>query len=269
VALPALILNGIFQVDINQKFLNLMLLTFICSVGLHSVGTFISWFILRMFPQTKSRRSEMALLSAVGNTGFIGIPLCAVLFGPKGALLAAVYDAGMDFFIWSVGVLMLQKKKKFQFRTLKELINIPMIAIVVGLLLAVFNFHPHEVITQSISSLANLATPLAMLYIGMLSSTLLTKIQWPLLSISFPIMIKLFIIPLLIGLFLTISVFPSEAVRVIAIQATMPCFTLAPILFARYGRDEEYGGAITVISTFISMITIPLMAPFVMSLLSK
>ncbi|WP_206677961.1 hypothetical protein, partial [Salmonella enterica] len=79
---------------------------------------------------------------------------------------AAIFDAGVDFTIWTVGVYIIQDNKKFNWRTLKQMINIPLIAIVVGLLSAAFSIQPPKIIIDVADSLAAFAVPLAMFYIG-------------------------------------------------------------------------------------------------------
>src|SRR5699024_6548504 len=100
------------------------------------------------------------------------IPLCAVLLGPEGALYAAIFDAGVDFTIWTIGVLMLQKSKKINLQTFKAMINVPMIAIVIGLSFAYVGVRPPTIFIELTDHLAALAVPLAMFYIGAIIMTL-------------------------------------------------------------------------------------------------
>ncbi|MGG1267921.1 hypothetical protein [Brevibacillus laterosporus] len=84
VAVPCIILNGIFHTQLNQQLLNHIFLIF--------------------------------FIAGLGNTGFIGLPLCVGLFGPTGGLLAAIYDAGLDLVLWTVGVMVLKGKNGFTWK---------------------------------------------------------------------------------------------------------------------------------------------------------
>lgn len=262
VAMPCIIFHGIFQTKVDGTFLKLVLLTFLCSVLLNSFGVWLGWLSARAARMAPDKAREIALLSGLGNTGFIGIPLCAALFGPKGALLAAIFDAGLDFTIWTLGVMMLQPHVRLSLRSLRELVNIPMIAIFIGMAVAILNLSPPPVVAHLTESLANLASPLAMMYIGMLIPGLIKKRTPALGHIGMPLLLKLCVFPIACALLLKTVPLPTEVVQTIIVQTAMPSLTLASILFARYSADEEYGATMTVFSTLLSIPTIPMMTAF-------
>jgi predicted permease len=260
IAMPCIILDSIFQFTMDDGVFRQVALIFLLSIGFNIIGIGMGWFVATMMKIPAQRAKEMALLSGLGNTGFIGLPLCAALFGPKGALLAAVFDAGVDFTIWTVGVFMLQKGASYSIRSLKEIVNIPMIAIVVGLFIAYFNLRPPQLFVSLTDSLANLASPLAMLYIGLLVPTLWKKIrQISLPSLGVPMVLKLFTFPVVVAIILSFLTLDSILAQVIVVQSTMPTITLASILFSKYAADVDMGAAATVTSTLLSLSTIPVM----------
>lgn len=258
VAMPCIILDGVFKTSIDGKLLTQIIVIFVVSILFNCLGMGIGYMGAKALRLPEKKRRELAILSGLGNTGFIGLPLCAALFGPKGALLAAVYDAGLDFTIFTVGVMLLQEKGTFSLSGLKSLVNIPMVAIVIGLLVAVLGVTPPEAVKQLTGSLAHLASPLAMMYIGMLLPSLLkNKRQVSLPLLGMPITLKLVVFPLTIILLLSGLSLDKAITQVVLIQVAMPTITIASILFARYAADEEMGAMTTVFSTLLGLITIP------------
>lgn len=258
VAMPCIILDGIFQTEMDSQILTQIFAIFLISILLNCLGIVLGWLGARTLPLPAKKRREIAILSALGNTGFIGLPLCAALFGPKGALLAAIFDAGVDVVLWTVGVMMLQEKGSFSLKGLKTLVNIPMIAIVLGLCSALIGFAPPEPVKQLFGTLSKLASPLAMMYIGMLLPLFLrNKPQISLPLLGMPIAFKLFLFPLLTAFLLSIFSLDKDIVSVTLVQVAMPTLTLASILFARYSADEEMGAMTTVFSTLLALLTIP------------
>ncbi|TRY27076.1 AEC family transporter [Brevibacillus sp. LEMMJ03] len=258
VAMPCIILDGVFQTPIDDRLMLQIFAIFAVSVLLNCLGILIGWLGARTLPLSAKKRRELAILSGLGNTGFIGLPLCAALFGPKGAVLAAVFDAGLDFVMWTVAVMMLQEKGTFSLKGLKAMVNIPMIAIVAGLGFAMSGLTPPEPVKQLAAALARLASPLAMLYIGMLLPLLLRskpQVSLPLLGV--PITFKLFVLPLSAALLLSVLHVDAEITRVAVVQVAMPTVAMASILFARYAADEEMGAMTTVFSTLLALLTIP------------
>ena len=258
VAMPCIILDGIFQTPMDKQVITQIFTIFLISIFLNCLGIFLGWAGARALPLPAKKRREIAILSGLGNTGFIGLPLCAALFGPKGALLAAIFDAGVDVVLWTVGVMMLQEKGSFSLKGLKTLVNIPMIAIVLGLGSALIGFAPPEPVKSLFGTLSKLASPLAMMYIGMLLPLFLrNKPQVSLPLLGMPIAFKLFLFPLLTAFLLSTFPLDQDIVSVTLVQVAMPTLTLASILFARYSADEEMGAMTTVFSTLLALLSIP------------
>ncbi|WP_338450132.1 AEC family transporter [Niallia oryzisoli] len=260
VAMPCIILSSIFKVEINKDTFKLMVLVFCLSIVINSIGIALGWSITKVFYKDSNKKRELAILSGLGNTGFIGIPLCATLIGPEGALFAAIFDAGVDFVIWTVGALILQKNSRFDLKTLKSMINVPTIAIVLGLGTAYFNIKPPILMIELTSQLAALATPIAMIYIGVLIMTLkASKVRESGSQIWVPLSVKLIILPLTVLLLIHVYAFNPVINQTILVQSMMPTLTLASILFSKYSADEGMGAITTILSTIISLSTIPLM----------
>ncbi|MFJ7936701.1 AEC family transporter [Sporosarcina sp. NPDC096371] len=260
VAMPCIILSSIFNVEMNDNTFTMIILVFCLSILINLAGIGLGWLLSVIFYRKSTKKRELALLSGLGNTGFIGIPLCAVLLGPEGALYAAIFDAGVDFTIWTVGVLMLQKKRSFGIQTFKSMINIPIIAIVVGLTVSYFHYSPPSIMISLVDQLAALAAPLAMFYIGILVMTLKgSKVKESGTKVWLPITVKLLLLPGVVAILITFLHLDLAIVQTVLIQSMMPTLTLASILFAKYSADEDIGAITTVLSTVLALLTIPLM----------
>lgn len=263
VAMPAIILSSIFSVEIDQKMFKTLIIIFILSIIINIAGLVLGYLSTLIFKRHSKKKTEIAILSAFGNTGFIGIPLCAVLFGPEGALYAAIFDAGVDFTIWTVGVYLLQEEKKFNLRLLKGIINIPLVAIVLGLVIAAIGIKMPLIIIDLTDMLAAFAVPLAMFFIGAIVSNFQRgQVQMSFFEVTVPIFIKLILLPFIVILFLMNSTLSKLMIDIVIIQSMMPALTLSSVLFAKYSRDDKLGAFITILSTFASLLIIPLILYF-------
>lgn len=259
VAMPFIILNGIFHSDMNGDLFKKIILIFLSSIVINCFGIGLGLFVAKLLKFESLRSKQIAILAGLGNTGFIGVPLCMVIFGPTGGLYAAVFDSGLDFTIFTVGVMLLQKESKFTFRQLKALINPPTIAITGGLFLAYFNVQMPIMVKQLTVMLAGLASPMAMLYIGLLIPAIFKyKKKVPALHLGVPITLKLLVMPLIVISLLAFIPLPMDLKQVLTIQASMPVITLASLLFTKYGHDEDFGAMTTIVSTLVSLLTIPI-----------
>ncbi|MCT2536335.1 AEC family transporter [Aquibacillus koreensis] len=267
-AVPSIILNGVFSTEITEAIFENVITIFFISIIYHLIGLIFGYIFARLF-RFKSRLStKLAILASMGNSGFIGIPLCATIFGPTGGFLAAIFDAGLDVIIFSLVVYLLQSEGRFQLKQLKALLNPPLIAITFGLTAASTGFTPPIFLKQLTEMLSAIAAPLAMLYIGMLIPPLfkargiqLYKGLW------MPLCLRLLIIPIVTITLVGFLSLDGLIKNVVIILSAMPTFMLATVLFSKYTNDEETAVVTTIYSTILSLLTIPLIA-FISSYIS-
>jgi malate permease and related proteins len=258
IAVPSIILNGIFNIEMNDQLLLKMLNLFVISILFNAIGIGVGWISAVLFGLRSMNARKLAVLAGIGNTGFIGIPVCTSLFGPSGGLLAAIFDAGLDIIVFTLVIVLLNKDGRFSLSGLKAMLNIPIIAIVVGISIAISGYEPPSLIKNLAAALANLAAPLAMLYIGLLISSFIKGKKVPLRFISISLLMKLLVFPFIIIAILQAIPVTADLKLIALVQVSMPTFMLAAILFARYGQDEDTAVMTTVYSTIFSLITIPL-----------
>ncbi|MCL7749365.1 AEC family transporter [Halalkalibacter alkaliphilus] len=263
-AVPSVILNAIFQTEITDKVLSQMGLIFLFSVTINCLGILIGLVVAKIVGFTSLKARQIAVLAGLGNTGFIGIPLCASIFGPMGGLLASIFDAGMSLTAFTVAVLLLQEKMKFSLANFKPLLNPPVIAISFGLLFAISGFEAPSLIKQVSATLAGIAAPLAMLYVGLLIPSIFQKNKdvekLQIKNVALPIFLKLLLMPVVTLLIMKGIPIDSFMKELIIIQSAMPTLTLATVLFVRYSNGDRSGLITVVTSTALSLLTIPVIA---------
>lgn len=263
IAVPFIILNGVLNSEITEGVLRQVLIVFFVSILFNIFAVLISLLIGRMLGFQWSLAKKLALLAAIGNTGFIGIPLAAAIFGPIGGLLAAVFDAGLDVVLFSLGIYLLQSDQRFHFKQLKALINLPLAAILIGLLFAISGLQAPVLLKNLSSMLSSLAAPLAMLYIGFLLPPFFKKRGKIFFQeLWYPLIMRLVFIPTISVLIIVAIPMDNFLQQLFVILTAMPTFMLATVLFSRYTNDEEKAVVTTVVSTLLSLLTIPLIAIF-------
>jgi predicted permease len=260
VAVPCVIIGSFLQLPKEDGLYHHLLIVFVFSLGIYAITLVVTWWFARLLGISKFQASQMAVIAAQGNTGFIGLPLCLILFGSKGVILAAVFDTAVGISLWTMSVMVIKHQYSVNLRSLKPMINFPLIAFFIGLLLSMFQVETSETLLQLLLKLGALASPLALIYIGLFLPKLFrSKKQTTYKPLIIAIGIKLFVVPLLaIGI---LSFLPLDKLtqQIILLMSTMPTGSMVPILFAQLKADEEFGAQATVFATIISMLTIPLM----------
>ncbi|MDT8860116.1 AEC family transporter [Alkalihalobacillus sp. MEB130] len=271
VAVPSVILNAIFQTDINEDVLSQMGLIFLVSLVINGLGILLGLCVAKIMGFTSLKARQIAVLSGLGNTGFIGIPLCASIFGPLGGLLASIFDAGMALTAFTLAVLLLQEKVRFSLANFKPLLNPPVFAITFGLLFAISGLEVPSIVKQVTGTLAGIAAPLAMLYVGLLIPSIFHKEKvgssLQVKNVALPIFLKLLLMPIVTLLIMRGIPMDTLMKELIIIQSAMPTLTLATVLFVRYSDGDRSGLITVVLSTALSLLSIPVIAFFIQLLL--
>ena len=144
--------------------------------------------------------------------------------------------------------------------TLKKVITNPcVLAVFLGILLFLLPVKPYAPIMESISTMANLTTPLAMIILGAYLAKcdlihIFTNKKVYLVS-----SLRLVILPLLTLLLLTLLPIENETIKmVMLIVSAAPTAALLPIFCQMYDHDIVFGTEIVCFTTLASIITLPL-----------
>ena len=252
VSLPAVIING-FLVERTPEHVSGILLSMAGALALILVSVLISHFIFRNNPIG-------AFAAAFSNPGFFGIPLVIASLGREYVFYAACFIAFLNIGQWTYGVSRLTGQPLRQGFALKKLIRAPfVIAITVGLVLFATQLPLPGILKDGLSAAAGLNTPLAMFTVGIyLAQTDLKKMlrDRSLYAVS---AVRLLLIPLAaLGI---LSLFPANLngmKTVLLIAAACPVGSNVAVYAQLHGKDYPYAVETVVISTALSLATIPL-----------
>ena len=252
VSLPAVIING-FLVERTPEHVSGILLSMAGALALILVSVLISHFVFRHNPIG-------AFAAAFSNPGFFGIPLVIASLGREYVFYAACFIAFLNIGQWTYGVSRLTGQPLRQGFAVKKLIRAPfVIAITVGLVLFATQLPLPGILKDGLSAAAGLNTPLAMFTVGIyLAQTDLKKMlrDRSLYAVS---AVRLLLIPLAaLGI---LSLFPANLngmKTVLLIAAACPVGSNVAVYAQLHGKDYPYAVETVVISTALSLATIPL-----------
>ncbi len=209
------------------------------------------------------QRSVFRFANMIANTAFLGIPICAALFGPIGAVYAVLYDFGTTLVVLTVGIWAL---KGGRFDDWRPLVVNPLIwGVLAGLLWAFMGWPFPDWLVAPFETLGNAALPLALLMggtqIGNLHSPGFT--WWR--QLTGLTLTRLVVAPLVVGLVLILIGWRDLFASIIIIQAAMPVGLTTAIFAKSYGADAEFAASATLWSTLAAMVSLPVVAFLVSS----
>jgi malate permease and related proteins len=206
---------------------------------------------------------KRAFISCVSlyNYGYLPIPIILIFF-PKEILgTLFVFNVGLELAMWTV-VFMTIVGRTTLLETLKRVCTPPLLAIVLAVITNYFFVgNPLPVSVARLVHMTGQGTiPLALFVIGATifdhAPIVSTQEGWR--PVVWGTLLRLFFIPMtFIALALTFPL-PEQLKTILFIQAAMPSAVL-PIMFIRtYGGDLQLAIRIIVVTSLVSLITIPI-----------
>ncbi|MBQ4409669.1 MAG: AEC family transporter [Firmicutes bacterium] len=250
-SLPAVIING-FRIERTAEHVSGLLWAALAALIVVMLSILISHFVFR-------KDGVAAFATSFANPGFFGIPLIVASLGQGAVFYAAPFIAFLNIGQWTYGVSRLNGQPVLQGFQPKKLIKAPfVIAILVGIFLFVTQIKLPEILSSCLSSVAGLNTPLAMFTVGVyLAQTDLKKMlgRRSLYLIS---ALRLLVIPALSLLILMLFPVSMEQMRtVLLIVAACPVGSNVAVYAQLHNKDYPYAVETVVISTLLSIVTIP------------
>lgn len=262
-AMPLFILNNInFGFDREILFHSGQIL--LISLATNTILMLISMAFAKRskLPEKVLPAYQFALV--FGNVGFMGYPVIAGLFGEQAMFYAVFFYLGFEIFIWTYGVSIFQRGVKFSPR---KLITPNLVALAIGLTMFLLNLSWPAIPQQVIQLVGQTASPLSMLVLGMM----LANFTWQDLVSDFkPLLIsfyRLILVPLVgLGILWSLGLRGLPLV-VPAMLFGMPVAAYGAILASYYKKDYHEAARLIVVSTLLSVITVPLIGMVLLKLL--
>ena len=194
------------------------------------------------------------------NCGFFGIPLVSSIFGTEGVFYLTAYLTAFNVLLWTHGLLAMGER--FDLKTLwKKLMTPAILAVVTGVICFLLRIHLPEILTYPLGLIANMNTPLAMIVAGanLAQADLLKCLKKPRVSFLRLLVLPALSLLLLWVLHITISLDFTIAFTVF-IASACPVGAVSIMFAERFGKDSSYATELFVVTTVLSLLTIPLIS---------
>lgn len=227
-------------------------------------GYLIATALARMESWEWPQRSVLQVLGVSGNTGFLGIPVCAALYGSEGAILALLYDFGASIFLLTLGLAAFQQPAQIAGRMgsllrtgVRHLVNPLLVSLLLGLGVALAGWSIPPILRQPLESLSNTVIPLMMLMLGGMIYNFALQPGWAGRDVFLLTFLKLVCLPALTLLAVNLLRLPVVARGVVVIEAAMPCAVSAAVFAERYNADKRLAASAVMVTTLLSALTVP------------
>lgn len=248
---PCLIFTALMQTEIDPAALSTMTIATFVS---YAVIGLLAWGLIRV---TGSDRRTFLAPTIFGNTGNLGLPLAVFAFGEAGLGYAIVIFAIMAVLSFTVGIRMVSDDASVK-RVLRE----PMIwATLAGALFLWQGWQTPRWLTNSLELAGQLAIPLMLFTLGVAVARLTPR------GVGRAMLLSLAKLLLCVGAAVGVGLafgLEDVAFAVLVVQMATPVAVTAYLLAERYRADADAVAGYVVISTLMSVLSLPVLLYFLL-----
>lgn len=257
VASPMLIISSIAGIEGSNKSIVFLMIGagILMYIGFIILGKIIN----RIFPFPKKDWPVYECMVVFANTGFMGYPVLLDVFGQEAVFYASLIHMAFNFFVYTYAIMCLTKGDDSEFKlNFKQLLTPGIILIFVGIFIYLFDIQLPSVLMDTINSVGSLTAPLSMMMIG--SSLAVYPIKdsftdWRSYVFAF---VRLMIVPFVTMIMCRLLHIDPYYANITIITNAMPVGSMVLMLATQYNANVKIVTRNIVVSTLLSVITIPI-----------
>jgi predicted permease len=251
--LPCNIIHA-FMIEFNMDILHQTFVVLLIALGIQ----LLSWGLGKVLYRRVSpgRRGAMQYATMCSNAGFMGNPIVEEIYGSQGLLYASIYLIPLRFFMWTAGISCFTQMKLKD--AVKKLAVHPCIlAVWVGFFLMGTGLALPGALTKTINYLSACNLPVSILVIG----TILAEVDPRTLADGQALgfcAVRLLLLPAAVLALCAALHLDATVTGVCVVLTCMPAGSTTAILAEKYGGDAAYASKLVLMSTILSLFSIPL-----------
>lgn len=258
VTIPALMLSSVLEQ--YERLDNRQLASiFAVGFGLYFVFPILAFIIVKLLRLPKQDQGLYAFMMSYGNVGFMGFPIMDALYGSTAVFYAAIINALFNLSTFTVGLWMMHygTGEKAPFDP-KSLLTPGVLGSVCAIALYFANVHFPAVITETFATVGGLTSPLAMIMIGATLGRMQVRDMFGDWHVYPFTIIKQFVLPIIAWYLLAYLIHDDFVLAITYVLFLMPVANISVLFATNYGGDEVLAARVVLITTMVSIISVPL-----------
>ena len=256
--MPCVIINS-FLIDFTPEKLKGLGL----AVGVAIVIHFVAWIFIKILGKVLNFNPVEKASVMYSNAANMVIPVVMSVLGDEWVLYSSAFVSVQLVLLWTHCKSMLSNEKGFELK--KIYTNINLIAIFIGILLFITKIHIHSVLQGTLKSVGGTVAPISMIITGMIMAGAELKKVFSNGRIYLVLFFRMIFFPFIVFLIMyftgiTKVIDNGAMILLVTFIATItPTASSITQMAQVYGNNEQYAGAINIMTTIASIVTMPIM----------
>ncbi len=255
--LPAMIINA-YLVEFDPATFRNLLVAFGLAILLLGGGMLVT--LVLTAPMKHPNKDLFRFACSFPNAAYMGFPLISALFGAEGLLYASAFSTIFNVLQWTAGIALINPKTDPREMLRGIVSNKALWAVVIGLTVYLGRIPVPEMLRSPIATLGSMTTPLSMVITGMivaasdLRDLLRDKLVWGVAAL------RLLLLPACGLAVLTLLGIQGLVPQVVLLLEACPTAAITSVLAVQYKKDERLAAGAVVVTTLLSILTLPAVA---------
>lgn len=255
---PVVMVQSFINMDFDIKTAKTFLIAFLCMTGTLTVGILLA---IPFFNNKKDKNASVFKYAvSYGNMGYMALPLCSAILGSEGVFYCSAGVVAFNILSFTHGIWCINKgegEAKFELKRL--FLNPGVISVLIGLPLFIFDVELPEVVNSAVNHIANLNTPLAMLFLGTYIANTDLKTMFKEKNNYLVILLKTIVLPLVMFCIFKAFGVSGAILTACMISASVPSANNTVMFSAKYGKDTGVASKVVAMCSLVSVFTMPVM----------
>lgn len=255
---PCVIINA-FQVDYTTDTVKGLLIAFAASVMTQVILLVVISVAGKLLHLNEVEASSVYY----SNSGNLIVPIVTFILGQEWVLYGCVFMSVQLVFLWTHCKKLISREASYDLK--KIILNINMISIFIGVILFFTGIRLPEIIRNTLASVGTMIGPASMIVTGMLFAGMNLKQIFANKRVYFITFLRLIAVPLIALVLIKLSNLASfsadgnKIMLIVFLAIITPSASTVTQMCQVYGNDSKYASAINVMTTLLSIITMPVM----------
>ncbi len=171
--------------------------------------------------------------------------------------MVLVMNVGSTIGFWTIGIFTLTGLQGWR-KTLASIFSINLVAVAAAVLVASLQIPVPVFVAEAVEMVGGMAVPFMLILVGAALWLCLKDILSHHFDLIYISVVRLLILPLILGVALKLLPLSADVYRVSLVVAAMPAASSSVLVAGQYGGSRSFAGQVIVITTLLSLGTIPL-----------
>jgi len=258
--LPALIVESM-QRPFTPELRDLAFEMLGVSFSAYAIAFPLAWLLVRAIGAKGGERGAHVFGAIFSNCAFMGFPVVEAILGKEAIFAASVANIPFQLLAFSIGPYILAKTAGGSVKLgVSSFVTPAAVASVLGLGLFIGGLSLPPPLGNALTLLGDTTTPLSMILIGSIVSRMNFRRAVGSFRLYATSLYRLALFPGFLYALLRLLGFKGLLLSLPVILAAMPVAANSAILAEAYGGDAETASSLVLVSTLLSLLTIPVLA---------